>query len=89
MALACNLAYYLEHEPDNRHSKFFNPSGKENHCPVSATNICCFQDFGTVGVRDEVEVEVAETALNGFTPSHVAIRNPWERRMLRHERTGD
>jgi hypothetical protein len=67
MALACNLAYYLEHEPDNRHSEFFNPSGKENHCPASVTNLYCFQDFGTVGIGDEVEVEVAETELNGFT----------------------
>jgi hypothetical protein len=67
MALACNLAYYLEHEPDNRHSKFFNTSGKEHHCPASATTLYCFQDFGTVGIGGEVEFEVAETELNGFT----------------------
>jgi hypothetical protein len=62
MALAGNLAHYLGHVPDFQHSKFFNPSRKEYHCPTSATTSYCFQEFGTIVVG----VEGAETEFNGI-----------------------
>ena len=82
--MACSLAHFVGHEPDIRHSRFFNLSGKEYHCPASPTALYCFQGFGTVGVG--VEVEVAETRLNGFTRGNLHTLG---RRMLRHEREID
>ena len=65
--MACSLAHFVGHEPDIRHSRFFNVLEKEYHCPNPATALYCFQEFGPVGVGVGGEVEVAETRLNGFT----------------------